>query len=177
MNVLRQIVNFLLLTILGCLLFDSSALAQEREYPNFTMQLSTKQRAWNSNDPLVVFVSIRNEGKESFYISHKCRFGFEGYLYGPGNDLLEVRYLVKWDKSSDESCQLKTEDLIKIPAHKTVNLKLTSLSVQELGKIPWSNHPVGVYHLLVRYHTSKVAPFKELWLGGTRTQYVRIRVN
>ena len=90
---------------------------------------------------------------------------------------MEVRYLIKWDKGSDEICQLKREDLIEIPAHKTVKLKLTSLSVQKMGEIPRSNHPVGVYHLLVRYDTSKASPFKELWLGGTRTQYMRIRVN
>ena len=140
------------------------------------MRLSAKQRTWDSTGPLVVFVSIKNEGK-CFYISHKCGFGFQGYLYGPGKDLLEVRYLIKWDKSSDEICQLKGEDLIEIPAHKTVKLKLTSLSVQKLGTIPWSNHPVGVYRLLVSYDTPKAAPFKELWLGGTRTQYLRIRVN
>jgi len=176
LKVLKRIVHFLLLTILGYFLFASSVLAQESEYSNFTMQLSTKQRTWNSNDPLVVFVSIKNEGK-SFYISHKCRFGFQGYLDGPGKDALEVMYLIKWDKSSDEICQLKREDLIKIPANKTVKLKLTSLSVQKMGEIPRSNHPVGVYHLLVRYDTSKASPFKELWLGGTRTQYMRIRVN
>ena len=177
LKVLKRVVSFLLLTILGCFLFASSALAQEREYSNFTMQLSTKQRTWNSTDPLIVFVSIRNAGKKSFYVSHKCGFGFQGYLDGPGKDLLEVRYLITWDKSSDEICQLKSDDLIKIPAHKTVKLKLTSRSVRKLGEIPWSNHPVGEYRLLVSYDTPKASPFKELLLGGNRTQYVRIRVN
>lgn len=177
MRVLKHVVHFLLLMMLGYSLFAPSAMAQGSEYSNFTMRLSTKQRTWNTTEPLIVFVSIRNAGKKSLYISHKCGFGFEGNLYGPGRDLLEVRYLIKWDKSSDGICELKREDLIKIPAHKTVKVKLTSLSVQQLGDIPWSNHPVGVYRLLISYGTPKATPFKELWLGATRTQYVRIRVN
>jgi len=42
LKVLKRVAHFLLLTILGYFLF-APVLAQEGEYSNFTMQLTTKQ--------------------------------------------------------------------------------------------------------------------------------------
>jgi hypothetical protein len=152
----------------------STAFAQASRFPEFIMTLSTDQKNWDTSAPLTVNVAIKNLGRKSFYLGLKCNFGFEGLLDHARQT--SVRYLIKWDKGRDELCALTRADLIRIPARRTVNFKLMSVKVVKLGDVSWESHPVGEYSLAVRYGTSKRAPFNDVWLGATGTQYLKVQV-
>ena len=164
--------SLLLVILIG--LFASTAFAQDGNSPDFVMTLSTRQKQWDTRTPLIVNVEIKNRGGKSFYLGLKCDFGFGGVLETPGE--YPVRYYIKWDKNQDELCHLTRQDLIEIPAKRTVNIKLTSINVEKGGDVPWERHLPGNYRLMVLYGTSKMSSFKDVWLGATRTQYVRIRI-
>ena len=154
-------------------LFASPAFAQTDNTPDFIMTLSTRQKVWDTRTPLTVNVAVKNRGRKRFYLGLKCDFGFGGVLETP--EEYPVRYYIKWDKNQDEICHLEREDLIEIPARRTVNIKLTSIKVEKGGDVPWESHRPGNYRLMVRYGTSKVSPFKDVWLVATGTRQVTIR--
>jgi len=142
---------------------------------DFTMTLKVKNKICDPSKPLVADVIVKNEGRKSFYIGYKCDFGFAGYLTHRMGAYETIRYEIRWDKSS-EHCPPKREDFIKVPAGKAVRVRLTSVTIKELGDHPRSDHPKGSYLLLVRYGTSKIAPFDQVFLGTSATNKVRLYV-
>ena len=142
---------------------------------DFTMTLRVKNKVWDPSKPLVADVIVKNEGRRSLYIGYKCDFGFAGYLTRQRAGYETIRYEIRWDKSS-EHCTPRREDFIKVPAGKMVRVRLTSVAIKELGGNPWSDHAKGSYQLFVRYGTSKIAPFDQVFLGTSTTNRVRLNV-
>jgi hypothetical protein len=166
-------IAYLPVALMFCLVLCAFEASAQNEW-DFTMTLRLKNRTWTHTKTLAADVVIKNTGRKDLYISHKCDFGFAGYLERAVSAYEAIRYEITWDKTS-QICVPQREDFIKISPGKKVSIAMTSVKIKEVGDSP-AVPPKGWYTLFVRYGTSKIAPFEGVFLGTSNTNKVRLLV-